>query len=67
MMNIERRDLMGGPSGAFRTRSKKTAANRRRRVNSQKKRLLAGGLDEAVVEKMTIKEIREALKEVPAK
>ena len=58
---------MGGPSGAFRTRPKKNAANRRRRVNSQKKRLLAGGLDEAVVENMTIKEIREGLKEVPAK
>ena len=58
---------MGGPSGAFKTRPIKTAASKRKRVKAQKRRLLAGGLDEAVVENMTIKEIREGLKELPVK
>ena len=58
---------MGGPSGAFKTRPKKSAASRRKRVSSQKKRLLASGLDATFVEKMTIKEVREALKEIPTK
>jgi hypothetical protein len=67
MMTIERRDRMGGPNGAFKSRPIKKAASKRKRVKSQKKRLLAGGLDEAVVENMTIKEVREGLKDVPAK
>lgn len=57
---------MGGPSGAFKSRPIKKAASRRKRVNSQKKRLLAGGFDAAVVENMTIKEVREGLKKVTA-
>lgn len=67
MISTERRELMGGPSGAFKNRPIKTAAIKRKRIKAQKKRLLAGGLDEAVVENMTIKEVREGLKKVPVK
>ena len=58
---------MGGPSGTFNARPKKSASDRRKRVKAQKKRLLASGIDEAVVENMTIKEIREGLKEISPK
>ncbi len=58
---------MGGPKEVFRTRPKKSAGKKRQKVKAQKKKLLAGGLDEAVVEKMTNKEVREALKEVQKK
>ena len=54
---------MGGPKKSFRNRPKKSAAKKRQKVKSQKRKLLAGGLDEAVVEKMTNKEVREAQKD----
>lgn len=58
---------MGGPKEVFKTRPKKSPAKKRQKVKAQKRRLVAGGLDEAAVEKMTNKEVREALKEVQKK
>jgi len=44
------------------TRPKKKPAERRRREATQKKRLIALGMDEATVAKMTSKQVREHLK-----
>lgn len=48
------------------TRPVKTGAARAKRMRQQKARLIALGADEAVVEKLNVKEVREMLRR-PAK
>ncbi len=44
------------------TRPRKSVSERRRRLKTQKKRLIDLGMDAAKVEKLTLKETRELLK-----
>ena len=58
---------MGVPHLKFKTRPKKKGARKNRRILEQKKRLIAAGLDKESVNKMTVREIRDNLKEVVRK
>jgi hypothetical protein len=55
------------PRKKFRTRPKKKGAKKRQRIKSQKKRLVAAGVDEDVVFHMTDAQIRKKLQEVSRK
>lgn len=48
------------------TRPKKSASERARRVKTQKKRLVALGVDEATISKLNTKEIRSMLRKPSA-
>ncbi len=56
----------GAPRKKFRERPKKSGAQRKVRVNAQKKRLLKAGMAEDVVAKMSATETRQAQKKVLA-
>ena len=58
---------MSVPRVKFRERPKKTGAKKNIRVKAQKKRLVAAGLDEKSVNKLTTGEIRAGLKKVAKK
>ncbi len=58
---------MAGPRRKFRERPKKLGAKKTVKVKDQKRRLVAGGIDEAKVAKLSPKETREALKTVKTK
>ena len=55
------------PRKNYRTRPKKSGAKRRQKILSQKKRLEAIGHDRAVIDKMTVVEIRDLLKKAARK
>ena len=55
---------MGVPHKKFKTRPKKSGAKKRRRILEQKRRLIAAGLEEKHVNRLTAKDIRKKLKEV---
>ena len=58
---------MGGPREKFRERPKKIGAKRKQRVSAQKGRLLAAGLEEGHVNKLTDVEVREEQKKIGRK
>jgi hypothetical protein len=58
---------MGKPRTKFRERPKKLGAKKNQRVKCQKRRLVAAGMDETVVKKLTDKEARLSLKTVNRK
>lgn len=53
---------MAAPRKKYKQRPKKRGAAKKNRVKTQKKRLVAAGFDEKILDKMTLSEIREALK-----
>jgi hypothetical protein len=53
---------MAQPFLKFRHRPKKTGARKRQRVKTQKKRLVAEGVDKALIRKMSEGQIRLALR-----
>ncbi len=48
----------------FEGRPVKSAGKKRQRIKEQKKRLLAVGMDKKTVEKLNVKETRDALKRI---
>ena len=52
------------PRKNFRSRPKKGGSKRRYRINTQRKRLVAAGLDEEIVKRLNEREIRDKLKAV---
>ncbi|MGB2630892.1 MAG: hypothetical protein WBD24_02925 [Candidatus Omnitrophota bacterium] len=55
------------PRKNFRTRPKKSGSKKRYRIKTQKKRLVAAGLDEEYVRRLTEREIRDKLQKVSRK
>jgi len=55
------------PRKNYRMRPVKSGAKRRQKILSQKKRLEAAGHDRAVIDKMTVVEIRDSLKKAARK
>ncbi|MGB2599273.1 MAG: hypothetical protein WBB86_06590 [Candidatus Omnitrophota bacterium] len=55
------------PRKNYRTRPKKKGAKRKHRIKTQRKRLVAAGLDEGVVFHMTEAQVRKKLMEVAKK
>lgn len=55
------------PRKNYRSRPKKNGAKKRQRVLSQKKRLLAAGVSEEDIHRMTTVEIRDLVKKVAMK
>ena len=55
------------PRKNYRQRLKKTGARKKQRLLSQKKRLIAAGVDEGEIKKMTTVDIRDRLKAVARK
>jgi len=58
---------MPGPRKKYRQRPKKVGAKKKQRIKAQRKRLLAAGLEEEYVDKLTDAQVREKLKKISKK
>lgn len=58
---------MGAPRKKFRERPKITGARKKQKVKAQKKRLMAAGMEEKQISKLTDKEVRQEHKKIGRK